>query len=78
MQIIQVCNQHAFYTSDHQTFAVQGQTCHECVYHDIHRTHFRKPNQPNLTYYYVLINAPITCLTLNRLQRLMVGRETSI
>ena len=30
-------------------------------------------------YYYVTINAPMACLTLNRLHKsLMVGRETSI
>ena len=29
-------------------------------------------------YCYVMINAPMTCLTLNRLQSMIVGRETSI
>ena len=29
-------------------------------------------------YYYVMINAPMTFLTLNRLQSLMVERETNI
>ena len=29
-------------------------------------------------YYYVMINAPMTCLNLNRLESLMVERETSI
>ena len=29
-------------------------------------------------HYYVMIDAPITCLTLSRLQSLLVGREKSI
>ena len=39
-----------------------------------------KPNKQlgTETYYYVIINAPMRCLSLNRLQSLMVGHKTSI